>query len=149
MTRIYLDCCSLNRPWDDQGQIRIHREAESVLFLIDEARAGRLELVSSDYLSHEIVETNDADRRQKVLGLLESVSWHVAASDSLDQRAAALSPHSIKGYDALHVASAEAVGAAFLITTDDRLLKRCRRAGNFIKVKVINPTEWPPPETAP
>lgn len=32
--RIYLDNCALNRPWDDQSQIRIHREAESVLFVL-------------------------------------------------------------------------------------------------------------------
>lgn len=147
--RIYLDCCALNRPWDDQGQIRIHREAESVLFLIEEARGGRMDLVSSDYLLNEIRETADEERQQKVRGLLDAASIHVPASQSLADRAAAFAAHGITGSDALHLATAEAAGARYLITTDDRLLKRAHRAGRMVQVQVINPTDWPPSESMP
>ena len=139
----------LNRPWDDQGQIRIHREAESVLFLIEEARGGRMDLVSSDYLLNEIRETADEERQQKVRGLLDAASIPLPASESLADRAAAFAAHAITGSDALHIATAEAAGARYLITTDDRLLKRVRRAGKVVQVQVINPTEWPPSESMP
>jgi hypothetical protein len=100
--RIHLDSCSLNRPWDDQGQIRIHREAESVLFLIEEARAGRIEIVTSDYLLQEILETADVKRRRKLMGMLDGGLIHVPAADSIAQRASSLEPHNIKGFDAQH-----------------------------------------------
>ncbi len=35
---LYLDNCCYNRPWDDQSQLRIRRGAESVLYIVEDAR---------------------------------------------------------------------------------------------------------------
>lgn len=143
--RIFLDNCSLNRPWDDQGQIRVHREAESVLFLIEEALDGRIELVSSDYLVQEITRISDTQRRERVMGLLDAASLHVSASTALVSRAIEFAPFSIVSYDALHLAAAEFARCSWVVTTDDKLLKRCSRASNFTSVRAINPADWPLP----
>lgn len=46
------------------------------------------------------------------------------ASDPIEQRAAALEALGLKPLDALHAASAEATGADYFLTCDDRLPRR-------------------------
>lgn len=38
--RIYLDACCLNRPFDDQSQLRIHLKSEAVLAIIERVEQG-------------------------------------------------------------------------------------------------------------
>lgn len=40
MTKIYLDVCRLNRPFDDQTQERIHLEAEAILVILSRIEKG-------------------------------------------------------------------------------------------------------------
>ncbi len=147
--RLYLDTCSLNRPWDDQSQVRIHLEAEAVIYIIDAVRRGTEELVTSDYLMAEILCNPDVVRRADTLALTEPATLHVSQSMAIDARAAQLSAHQIAGYDALHLAAAEAAQCELLLTTDDRLIRRCVRAGSVIRVKVLNPTDYTPSLSAP
>ncbi len=141
---IYLDNCCYNRPWDDQGQIRIRREAESVLYIIEDARCGVLSLAASDYTYGEIADMPDPARQEKVFELISAAATHVSEQPEHYIRAAAFAPFNIEGYDALHLAAAESAGAACFLTTDDRLLKRCQRARQVLTLTVINPLDWPP-----
>ena len=147
--RLYLDTCSLNRPWDDQSQVRIHLEAEAVLYLVDAVRRGVEELVSSDYLLAEILNQPDPVRRADVLALIGSARLHVPQSSAIDARAMHFASHQITGYDALHLAAAEAAHCDFLLTSDDRLIRRSARAGSAIRVKVLNPADYPPSSSTP
>ncbi len=142
--RLFLDTCSLNRPWDDQSQVRIHLEAESVIYIIDQTRRGLDELVTSDYLLEEIVANPNPVRREDVLYLLSHASFHLAGKQEIEKRAEELSVWAIAGYDALHVAAAEAAKCDFLLTTDDKFIRRAARAGEAIRVKVLNPFDYPP-----
>jgi hypothetical protein len=45
--KIYLDMCSLQRPLDDQSQLRIHLEAEAVLGALAFCESGQAELLGS------------------------------------------------------------------------------------------------------
>ena len=47
---VYLDTCSIQRPFDDQSQTRIVLEAEAVLGVIDRIEIGEVELLSSEVL---------------------------------------------------------------------------------------------------
>jgi predicted nucleic acid-binding protein len=47
----------------------------------------------------------------------------------------------LKSFDALHVASAEAVSADALATCDDRLIAAARKAGAAIKVRILGVVE--------
>ena len=141
--RLYLDTCSLNRPWDDQSQVRIHLEAEAVIYLLDAARRGAVTLVSSDYLLAEIHDIPDPVRQSDVLSLLKPAALHVPQHASIENRAQPLSAWSIRGYDALHLAAAEVSQCDYFLTTDDRLIRRCHRAGSAIRVKVLNPFDFP------
>jgi predicted nucleic acid-binding protein len=142
--RLYLDTCCLNRPWDDQSQVRIHLEAEAVIYILDAARSGLEELVSSDYLLAEIYQMPDFVRRIDVMSLLEPAILHVPQHPFIHVRANALSSLGILGFDALHIAAAEAAHCDYFLSTDDRLIRRALRAGDVIKVKILNPFDYPP-----
>jgi len=143
MKLLYFDTCCLNRPWDDQSQLQVHLEAEAVIYLLEEVRIGNLEMVTSDYLLEEILRIPEPQRRTDVLDTTLSALLHVAQNANIKRRAKELASHDIKGYDALHLAAAEAAGVDYFLTTDQRFLKGALRASNLLRIKVINPTHWP------
>ena len=51
--KVYLDNCCLNRPFDDQTQLRIRLESEAKLKVQEEIRAGKLQLAWSYILDYE------------------------------------------------------------------------------------------------
>ncbi len=65
--RVYFDTSALNRPFDDQAQIRIRLEAEAVEHLLRAVGEGRLEWISSDIVLFEVKKCPDTERR----GMLE------------------------------------------------------------------------------
>jgi hypothetical protein len=58
--RVYLDVCSLKRPFDDQRQPRVREEATAVAAIVGRAEAGEIALVRSPA---RLVE-NDANPRE-------------------------------------------------------------------------------------
>lgn len=55
--RLYLDACCLNRPFDDQTQVRIRLEAEAILLILFQIYAYGWEWIGSEVLSYEIDQT--------------------------------------------------------------------------------------------
>jgi len=140
--KIYLDTCSLNRPFDDQSQERIRLETEAVMILL--ARLSRREWtwLGSQALEIEIDRAPDADQRsrlQRIAGYVEQV---VAIGQEELDRASELEKLGFSGFDAVHLACAESGGADVFLSTDDRLLKRAKRYTKKIHVKVANPLDW-------
>lgn len=68
--KFYLDCCCLNRLFDDHASRRIRLEAEAVAGLLERAQLGLDSMVSSSFLEFEISRISDADRRVGVTKLL-------------------------------------------------------------------------------
>ena len=60
LDRLYLDMGCFKRPFDDQRQPRIRREAEAVATIIEQSEGDRFELVRSPALLIE----NDANPRE-------------------------------------------------------------------------------------
>lgn len=144
---IYLDVCCMNRPFDDQRQNRVRLEAEAVLSILEMANAGKLELVGSDIIDDELSQMPDDERREKVELLLGSISKRISLTATIERRATELQQWNISPLDALHLASAEAARADYLLTTDDYLLRRARRHEEELKVKIENPVKWVIQET--
>jgi predicted nucleic acid-binding protein len=139
--RIYLNTSALNRPFDDLSVAKVRIEAEAVLLLVAEIEAGRAELVSSEYLLFEVTQTPDADRARRVMTLVRLSKTLVNASPAVVSRAHGLERLGLRGLDALHIASAEVATADLLITTDDRMLRRARRAAAQLQVNVVTPVQ--------
>jgi predicted nucleic acid-binding protein len=61
--------------------------------------------------------------------------------EQIRQRALVLERSRIKALDALHVACAEAAGAQFFVTCDDRLIRRYRELASKV-MATCDPTEF-------
>lgn len=140
--KIYLDTCSLNRPFDDQSQERIRLETESVMIIL--ARLSRKEWIwlGSQALKIEIDRAPDADQRSRLHRITGYVGQVVAIGQKELNRASELEKLGFGGFDAVHLACAESGGADIFLSTDDRLLKRAKRYAKKIHVKVVNPLDW-------
>jgi len=139
--RIYLNTSALNRPFDDLSSPRVRLEAEAVAAILAAAEAGRVELITSEYLDFEVAQTPDQERARRVRTFLGGARLRVVISARVAERARALERFGFRGLDALHLAAAEAGKAQLLITTDDRMLRRAGRAGADLQLRVVRPAE--------
>jgi hypothetical protein len=138
--RTYLDLCCLKRPFDDQSQPRVHVESEAVLALLG-APAEQAEFVRAP--AHDLEnEQNPLPRRaERVRQWLAALPLTDLVDASLAQRTAELIALGFKGFDALHLASAEGAAAAVFVTCDDRLLSVARRHAALLRVRVVTPVD--------
>jgi predicted nucleic acid-binding protein len=125
--RVYLDVCSLCRPFDDQQQIRIHLETSAVELILAHIRLAQLELIVSPIHELEIKAIADLEEREQLLLLLRQLGApFVFDLPKVRQNAEQRVGQGLGVADAAHLAFAEAAQADF-VTVDDRLLKQCRR----------------------
>ncbi len=138
--KIYLDNCCLNRPFDDQSNLRVRLESEVVKVILQLCEQGQWQLVSSTIAAFEIANTPDAARR-KNLELISGLAAAVVRTDSATAlRAKEFEAKGMQAFDALHLACAEREADVFL-TVDDKLLKRALSIEN-LRIPVINPLKW-------
>jgi predicted nucleic acid-binding protein len=126
---VYLDVCTLCRPFDDQTQIRIRLETEAVQLILSHIRLGSLTCIVSPVHRVEIGAISDFTEREYLLALLQDISVEATIERAaVRERAEALVERGLGPADAAHLAFAEAAGADF-VTTDDRLVRQCQRIG--------------------
>ena len=142
VTKVYLDACCLNRPFDDQTQARIRLESEAVLLILTRVETGLLSWVASEVLHYEIMKTPDPERRLRVSLLADTAQAMALVEQDVEDRAAHLESLGFRAFDALHLACAEGGGADVLLTTDDRLLSLSRRSAAQLHIRVENPLTW-------
>ncbi len=78
-----MDNCCLNRPFDDQTDIRIHLEAESIKAIISLFDQQKWILISSQVLEFEISNTYDILRRNNLLAIIQLASETVEVINKL------------------------------------------------------------------
>lgn len=140
--RLYLDTCCLNRPWDDLRQLRVQLEADVVLAIAKAVDSGGITLCGSAILDLEIARNPDADRRFKVQEFVSKAGLYQEWQPAQRARAERLILLGFRPLDAAHVASAEALDADLLLTTDDQFLATARRHQAGLAVKIENPLSW-------
>jgi hypothetical protein len=124
--RIYFDVCTIQRPFDDASQLRVHFESEAFLRILERIRSGEIQLVSS--FAH--VMENDANphrvRREFAERVLALASEFVGPNDEVEARGREYRAMALRMLDATHLAVAVACRADFFCTCDDRLLRRAK-----------------------
>ena len=135
--RVYLDNCYLNRPFDDQRQMRVRLEAEATLCIHEHIRSGTLELVWSYMLDFENAANPFEERRTTISGWRQYATMDIEATAIILQSANKLAGMGLKAKDALHIACAIAGECAYFVTTDDNILKRRQDVHDII---MIDPT---------
>lgn len=125
--RVYLDVCTLCRPFDDQAQMRIRLETEAVQLILSHVRSSNLPLIVSPVHDIEIRAIDNPIEREHLLSTLSEIGYRVVFDlRRVRQRAEELSEEGLGSADAAHLAFAEAAVASF-VTCDDRLIRQCRR----------------------
>jgi predicted nucleic acid-binding protein len=141
--RVYLDMCSLKRPFDDQRQPRVREEAAAVAQIMARAEAGEIALVRS--VAHRV--ENDVnpreDRRTAAALWIDGAAVDAPLTATVESRAAELHGLGFSPLDALHVAFAEEAGARWFVTCDDQLVKLADRTGSALRTRVVTPPEVP------
>ena len=140
--KLYLDACSLCRPFDDQTQLRIHLESESVLHIIELAKNGKLIWFSSEALEFELENIDDSEKREKILALLEYTNGIIELDNEIINNALEFTKLGFTKLDALHIASARSEKVDAFLTTDDKLEKIAKKNQQKIGIKVDNPLSW-------
>jgi hypothetical protein len=86
MTKVYLDACCINRPFDDQSQDRIRLEAEAVLLILGHVERDEWRWISSDVVTYEIRQAPDPERRERTAMLSRNASSIVSIDRKVQDR---------------------------------------------------------------
>ena len=140
--RIYLDACCLSRPFDEKTQPKVRLESEAVLIILKDVQDGRHEMVTSEILEVENEKNPDAEERAEVGSFLRLARRRVAIASKEISRAEQVVALGFGAYDALHVACAEAGGADYLLSTDDRMVRLGEKYRSELGVGVMNPVKF-------
>jgi predicted nucleic acid-binding protein len=141
-TRIYFDTSCLNRPFDDQKQLRIYLETESIIYVMSQIDNGKWSEVTSTMVDIEINARTDEEQRLRVMLSRNKSSDVVPLTEDIFDRANNLIKIGFKPADAVHLAAAEAGHASVLLTTDDRFLRTGARHRQKLRVQIFNPIDW-------
>jgi len=109
MTKIYLDNCVLNRPFDDQSQERIRLETEAVILLLSHLERKEWTWLGSQALELEIDKTPDAEQQSRLRRVTEFIGLKIEIGEKELERANELQKLGFVGFDAVHLACAESV----------------------------------------
>jgi predicted nucleic acid-binding protein len=135
-----MDNCCLNRPFDNQANLRVHLEAEAIKTIITLIEQQKHQLISSQILKFEISKVPDETRKKELI-LIESLANEVILINSLKAaRAKQFEQFGIQSFDALHLACAENDADIFL-TVDDKFIKKAQSL-NKLNISVSNPLTW-------
>lgn len=141
MKILYLDVCTLCRPFDDQQQLRIRMETDALYLIVRHIETGRYRAAVSPVHFYEVDAIREREERMEVGALLQRLELPLIECDKNEARAKAMVFHGagMGIADAAHVAFAEQMADCF-ITCDDNLLKRCRRID--LGIVAMNPIEF-------
>ena len=127
MKRLYLDVCSLCRPFDDQNYASIRLETEAVNIILSNIKEQQYELMVSPVQFAEINSISDDYERLELIKLLENYGKNIKVdTNKVKKRAEELISLKFGIADAAHIAFAEIFKSTF-ITCDDNLLKKCKK----------------------
>jgi len=136
--RIYPDNCALNRPFDDQSQIRIRLESEAKLHVQEKIKKREIELVWSYILDIENDQNSFEEKRTTIEKWKKYAIVDIGETASLVERANHIVTFGVKAKDALHVSSAIEGDSDYFLTTDDKLIKRL---SVLREILVLNPLD--------
>lgn len=138
--RLYIDVCTLCRPFDDQNQMRIRLETDAWFLILNAIKQGGYEMAVSPVHTQEITAISEAQERYELLSLLSRYGLVESCDHKVVRvRAEELCRLRFGVADAAHVTYAEVLADAF-ISCDDKLLKKCRT--HKLKIPAMNPVEF-------
>ena len=136
-TRVYLDNCCFNRPWDDQVSLVIQIETDAKMYIQELIQLDRLELVWSFVLDYENNDNPYEERRTRIAEWQDFAVVDCGLTDEISSQAELFMKLGLRQKDATHVACAMAGKADYFITTDKKILNK-----KISGIKVIDPVNF-------
>lgn len=136
-TRIYLDNCCFNRPFDDSVNLIVQLEAEAKTHVQKEIRSGNIELAWSFILDYENAANPYEDRRRAINPWKYLAVVDIGAEKEVYNRAVAIRKRGIREMDALHIACAIQACCRYFLTTDKKVLRK-----QVDGITLINPLNY-------
>ncbi len=122
--RIYLDNCCLNRPFDDQANIRIRLETEAKLYIQGKIINREIELAWSYIIDYENHFNPFEERRTTIDKWKSRAIVDIEEATDIIDNARSIQNLGVKSKDALHVACPIEAKCDYFFSTDDMLLKK-------------------------
>jgi len=138
--RLYLDVCTICRPYDDQKMMRIRLETDAVHLILSKIHGGVYKAVASNVHIMEVSAISNFTERIELLTLLSRFQKDFEI-DKVQAMKRAEQLHGL-GFglaDSAHLAYAEIIADVF-VTCDDKLIKKSKKED--IRVPVYNPVEF-------
>ncbi len=136
--KIYLDVCCLNRPFDNQRNLRIHLEAEAVKTILTLCEQDPWQLLNSQVIEFEIGNTADEVKRTQLQFMVAKAVSIIRLNSTIITRTKFFETAGLITFDAMHLACAETQADIFL-TVDDKFLRKAR---TLTALTVNNPLNW-------
>jgi len=137
--RVYLDNCCYNRPFDDQGQLKIRLETEAKMEVQRQMREGEVEYVWSEMLDSEVLDSPFSDLQARILRWRVDAAEYVDSDEELLVRAEEIMEYGVKSSDAIHLAAAERAGCDWFLTVDRGILSKRPDLGS---VRIASPLDY-------
>lgn len=140
MKKLYLDVCTLCRPFDDQNNMRIRLETDAYYLILNRIQNNLYNMMISTMHLKEIESIEDVREKIQIIHLLDvygnepKYNYEIAR-----KRATELISKRFGIADSVHLAFAEQ-SSDYLITCDDKFLKRIKRIKT--EIIVLNPIEF-------
>lgn len=135
-----MDCCCLNRPFDDTSHSIVRAESTAVRSILLAISEQHWILVSGTVLRYEILQNPSEERRRRVLSLEGLSTEWIALDPEIEARGRELHSSGIAATDALHLASAEKARVDIFLTTDYKLLRAANR--HSFPFQAMNPLDF-------
>ena len=136
-TRLYLDNCCFNRPYDDQTNLNISLEAEAKLFIQNEILEKNYELAWSFMMDYEISANPFYDRQLAFMKWKNIAVLDIDPTERILIKGREIMQKNIKQKDAIHIACAIKAECDYFLTTDRKVLNK-----NIQEIKIINPLDF-------
>lgn len=137
---VYLDMNIFKRSFDDQSLLRVRLETAAIEIILDEAAQGKLNFPWSFVLEYENSLNPNLERRAAATLLSKQAAWEISPENKIRERAKTFERVNIKSRDALHLACAEFAHCSYLLTCDDKFMKKARQLG--LGLKILSPVEF-------
>ncbi|MDH5721681.1 MAG: PIN domain protein [Spirochaetia bacterium] len=136
--KIYLDNCCFNRPYDEPSHETIILETHAKISIQKIIKEGKIDLIWSFILEFENNENPYEDQYLAILDWKNIAGRIISPSEIIRDRAKTFIKTGIKPKDSLHISCAIEGKADYLVTTDQKLIKKC---GHMTEIKILNPID--------
>ena len=135
--KLYLDNCCFNRPFDDQSQLLVRLETEAKLFIQQQIKEGKAEIIWSSILDLEIKKNPYQSRREASDVFRRLARTIMNLDDDVRHSSLIFQSRGLTLADSLHVACAVKAECNYFITVDKRILNKA-----ITEINVLSPIQF-------